>query len=116
MALKDTISNAVDGAFVAVQDLAEDVSFTNRTASNYNFSTGTIEETTDTAKTIKGIFTGYTKENGTDLVGNMIFKSSDVTAVELDNYDTLTWRSQNWNINNIDDNGFAITVQIVRKL
>lgn len=114
MALKTTISNAVDSAFVAVQDLAEDVSFTNNTAQGYNFDTGVVEETAGTTTTVQGIFTGYTKQDSNNLVGTIIFKSSEVSAVELDNYDQLTWRSQNWNINNIEDNGFSTTVTIVR--
>lgn len=114
MALKNVISNAVDSAFISVQDLAEDVSFTNNTAEGYNFSTGVVEETAGTVTTVKGVFTGYTKSDSNNLVGNIIFKSSDISAVELDNYDKLTWRSQDWKINNIEDNGFSTTVTIIR--
>jgi hypothetical protein len=116
MALKTLITNAVNGAFTSVGDLAEDIIFVNKSASDYNFTTGAVTQTTIGNKTLKGIVSKTYKSNtdSTVILADVLIKSVDATVLDLDNYDTVTLRSKNWSINNVDDNGFTVTMQLAR--
>lgn len=116
MALKTLITNAVNGAFNTVGDLAEDIVFVNKTASDYNFTTGLVTTTDVGTKTLKGIVSKTYKSitDNTTILADVLIKSNDATVLDLDNYDTVTLRNKSWNINNVSDDGFTVTITLAR--
>lgn len=118
MAFKNRILNQVNRAFDILQDLAEDISFTNVTDVEYDFNNSEASETVETTKIIKGVITKMYKDinDNTILLSEVIIKTVDASGNDLDNYDTITFRNKNWNINSLEDNGFSVTIIAARKV
>ena len=119
MAFKSLITNEVRNAFNLLQDLAEDITFTNNTSTSYDFSTGDVtEDANKTTTIIKGVISKMSKDvnDNTMIIAEVILKSEDASIIDIDNYDTINFRNRNWSINNVEDNGFAVTLTAARKV
>ena len=118
MALKSTITSSVNSAFNLIGDLGEIITFTNSTVSEYNFNNHSVTKTTLQPVTIKGIVSKQYKNisDNPRLLSDITLKSADVDAVELDGYDIVNFRSRDWKINSIDDNGFIVKVTVAREI
>ena len=118
MAFKNLIANQVNSAFNLIQDLAEDITFTNNSVSEYNFDTGETTQVDGTSITIKGVISKMSKDinDNTMMVAEVTLKTSDVSSIDIDNYDVISFRNKTWNVNSVDDNGFAVTLTAVRKV
>ena len=104
MSLKAKIKKAVDNAFTALQDLVEDGTLSNTTATNYDFATGTTASTT-VSEAVKVIILDRMHSNSD--------RHDEVKAVmksgpTLDSYDTLTVASVNYQIVSYTDNGYSV--------
>ena len=118
MAFRTLITNEVNNAFNLLQDLAENITFTNVSNVSYDFSTGETSETTGTQATYRAVVTKMNKDpsDNTIITAEVLLKTADVDINDLDNYDTITIRNNSWKINNIEDNGFAVTLTVARKV
>ena len=118
MAFRTLITNEVNNAFNLLQDLAENITFTNVSNVSYDFSTGETSETTGDQATYRAVITKMNKNpsDSTIITAEVLLKTADVDIEDLDNYDTLRFRNNDWKINNIEDNGFAVTLTVARKV
>ena len=118
MALKSTITSSVNSAFNLIGDLGEIITFTNSTANEYDFNNHSVTQTTLQPVQIKGIVAKQYKNTSDNprLLTDITLKSADVDAVELDNYDIVNFRSKDWKINSVDDNGFIVRVTVAREI
>jgi hypothetical protein len=116
MALKSLISGQVKKAFdLYLQDLAEDVTLTNKTASTYNFTTGTTTVSDKASIVVKGVLVEGTKDpkdplNTTTAKDILLINAKDVT--EFNRYDSITVGGKTYNINSFTNNGFLIEADI----
>lgn len=118
MSFKTLITNNVTNAFNLIGDLAENITFTNTTVNEYDFSSQSTVSTTDTSLTIKGVVTKSYKTNNDKprINADVMIKSSDVNSEILDGYDTVVLRSKTWSINSMEDNGYTINLTIGREI
>ena len=118
MAFKTLITNQVNSAFNLIQDLAEDITFTNNSVSEYNFETGETTQVDGAQVIIKGVISKMSKDinDNTMMIAEVILKTEDASAVDIDNYDIISFRNKTWNVNSVDDNGFAVTLNVARKV
>jgi hypothetical protein len=114
MSLKAKIKAAVKKAFAAAGDLVVSGTLSTKTVSDYNFATGSATSVTRKT-TVKVIF--LTKNRS----GDSAFKQEAIieSGVDITLYDTLTLGSGSsatvYNIESFADDGFAITMQLVRE-
>jgi hypothetical protein len=118
MSFKTLITNNVTNAFNLIGDLAESITFTNTTVSDYDFSNQSMTSTTDASLTIKGVVTKSYKTNDDKprINADIMIKSSDVNSEVLDGYDTVVLRSKTWSINKMEDDGYVINLTIGREI
>lgn len=118
MSFKTLITNNVTNAFNLIGDLAESITFTNTTVSEYDFANQSMTSTTDASLTIKGVVTKSYKTNDDKprINADIMIKSSDVDSEILDGYDTVVLRSKTWNINKMEDDGYIINLTIGREI
>lgn len=118
MAFRNLIQSQVNNAFNLIGDLAENIMFTNNSVSEYNFETGDTTEVTGSQVTIRGVVSKMSKDvnDNTMIVAELTLKTSDVSTIEIDNYDAITFRNKSWSINSVEDNGFATILTAVRKV
>ena len=85
MSFKTLINSNVTNAFSLVGDLATDVQFTNITVTGYDFGNQTVNSTTISPITIKGIITkSYrTNDDKPRINADIILKSSDIDEILL---------------------------------
>ena len=118
MALKSTITSSVNNAFNLIGDLGETINFTNASIEGYDFSNNSVEGNATTLVSIKGIVSKQYKDisDNPRLLSDITIKTTDLSAIELDNYDLVNFRSKNWNINNVSDNGFITVITVAREI
>ena len=118
MSFKTLITDNVTNAFYLIGDIAEDITFTNTTVSDYDFATQTTQSSTDNNLTVKAVVVKSYKTNDDRprINADIIIKSSDVNSEILDGYDTVYLRSKNWSINTMEDNGYIINIQLGREV
>jgi hypothetical protein len=118
MSFKNLITNNVTTAFNLIGDLAENLTFTNTTVSDYDFANQSTTSTSDVSLTIKGVVTKSYKTNNDKprINADIMIKSSDVNSEILDGYDTVVLRSKTWSINSMEDNGYVINLTIGREI
>ena len=118
MSFKTLITNNVTTAFDLIGDLAETVTFTNTTVSDYDFANQSVSTSTDTDLSIKAVVVKSYKTNDDRprLNAELLIKSSDVDSTIIDGYDTVVYRSKTWNINKFEDNGYVINIEIGREI
>tara|TARA_R100000541_G_scaffold36709_2_gene44741 strand:+ start:1284 stop:1640 length:357 start_codon:yes stop_codon:yes gene_type:complete len=117
MSFKTLINSNVTNAFSLVGDLATDVQFTNITVTGYDFGNQTVNSTTISPITIKGIITkSYrTNDDKPRINADIILKSSDIDSKTIDNYDSIIFGGNTYAINNYEDNGFIINITVGRE-
>jgi len=110
MSLRAKIKGAVDKAFSAVGDLVVSGTLASKAVSGYNFSSGA---TTSTAKgvAVKVILetTNRTSDGGFKV--SALMKSGTVVSL----YDTLTIGTDVYNIIDFSDDGFVVTLNLVKE-
>jgi len=118
MSFKTLITNNVTNAFNLIGDLAENITFTNTTVSEYDFANQSTVSTTDTSLDIKGVVTKSYKTNDDKprINADIMIKSSDVNSEILDGYDSIILRSKTWSINKIEDDGYVINLTVGREI
>ena len=118
MALKSTITNSVNNAFNLIGDLGETITFTNSTIEGYNFANHSPQGSATETVSVKGIVARQYKDitDNPRLLADITLKTTDLSTIELDNYDLVTFRSKNWNINSVTDNGFITNVTVAREI
>ena len=118
MALKSTITSSVNNAFNLIGDLGEIITFTNSTIGGYDFSNHSIQGSATQEVTIKGIVSKQYKDitDNPRLLADIVLKSADIDGVELDGYDTIIFRSKQWRINSLTDNGFVVNLTVAREI
>tara|TARA_R110002126_G_scaffold108262_5_gene244205 strand:- start:12908 stop:13264 length:357 start_codon:yes stop_codon:yes gene_type:complete len=118
MSFKNLLNNNVTTAFNLIGDLAENITFTNTTVSEYDFANQSTTSTTDASLSIKGVVIKVYKTNNDKprINADIMIKSSDVNSEVLDGYDTIVLRSKTWAIKEIDDNGYVINLTIGREI
>lgn len=90
MLKRSTIANAVDRAFVVFKDFIRPVVFSNKTATTYNWSTGSTTTSTVTT-TVDVILLGEKLDSDLTPYYEFVAKSKDFTP---SNYNTFTYQSQ----------------------
>jgi hypothetical protein len=110
MSLKAKVNAAVDKAFAAIGDLAVSGTISNRTVGSYNFATGeTVGTTISVAVTV--FIQSTTKPSDGAFSSTALMKSN----MSVDGYDTLTVGTTVYNITDYTDDGFVITMSLVRE-
>lgn len=118
MSFKTLITDNVTNAFNLIGDLAETLTFTNTTVSEYDFANQSMTSSTDSSLTIKGVVIKSYKTNDDKprLNADIMIKSSDVNSEILDGYDTVLLRNKTWSINTMEDNGYVINITLGREI
>ena len=112
MATPSQVRSLVDQAFRAAGGLVTDVTFTNITEGEYNFTTGARETTTGDEVTIQGIKGRQTSnQNGKTL--EVIFKTQDVD--ELTNYDSVHLGNDQWKVEGWQGDDYTLTATLKRE-
>lgn len=117
MSYSKLIKNNVKMAFNIIGDLGEDIVFTNKTVSNYNFTTQSVDTATDTSFTAKAVVENQfrTNDDTPRLECNLMFDSDYLDSKKIDNYDTVVFRGKTWKINKFEDNNYVITLTVGRE-
>ena len=117
MSYSKLIKNNVKMAFNVIGDLGEDIVFTNKTVSNYNFATQSISENTDTPITVKAVIESQyrTNDDTPRLECKIMIDSANLDSKIIDNYDTVVLRGKNWKINSFEDNNYVINLIVGRE-
>jgi hypothetical protein len=110
MSLKAKVNSAVDKAFAAIGDLAVSGTLSNKNATSYDFATGQAVATT-TSKTVKVFLQSTNKPSDGSFNTTALMKSN----VNVDGYDTITIGTTVYNITDFTDDGFVITMQLLRE-
>jgi len=116
MALKSLIKGQVKKTFdLYLQDLAQDVTLTNKAASTYNFTTGQTTVSDISSVKVKGVLVEEKKDpkdplNTTTARDLLLINAEDVTDFNL--YDSITVSGKTFNINSFTNNGFLIEADI----
>jgi hypothetical protein len=116
MALKSLIKSQVKKAFDSyLEDLAQDITLTNKSASSYNFATGQTTVSDKASVTVKGMLVEGKKDpkdplNTTTAKDILLINAEDVTEFNL--YDSITVNGKTYNINSFTNNGFLIEADI----
>jgi hypothetical protein len=116
MALKSLITSQVKKTFdLYLQDLAQDVTLTNKSASSYNFTTGVTTVSDKSSITVKGVLVEGKKDpkdplNTTTAKDILLINAEDVTEFNL--YDSIKVSGKTYNIDSFTNNGFLIEADI----
>jgi len=116
MAFKSLLKSQVKKTFdLYLQDLAQDVTLTNKTASSYNFATGQTTVSDVSSVTVKGVIVEEKKDpkdplNTTTSRDLLLINAEDVTDFNL--YDSINVNGKTFNINSFSNNGFLIEADI----
>lgn len=118
MSYKTLINNNITNAFSLVGDLAEDIQFTNITVTGYNFNTQTVNSSSTSPITIKGIISKSYKTNDDKprLNVDIMLKSTDIDSKVLDNYDSVIFGGKTYSINKYEDNGYLLSIEVGREI
>lgn len=116
MSYKKLIENKVKQAFMMVKDLAEDVMFTRKLNSEFDFETGTAESTPQSTYIKVVVMEGKKVGKVRNTVGKTLMaKTEDVGDMKL--YETVSFNNQVWNIGAISKNdGFVTVFEVFREV
>lgn len=110
MSLNKKILAAVDKAFNAVGDLVIVGKLSSKKVSTYDFSTNSVKDTSSTLS-VEVIITTTTNQSGSGPKISAIMKA----GTDLSVYDTLTVKGKNYNISDYSDDGYVITLNLVKE-
>lgn len=111
MSLKAKIQSAVDKAFSAVGDLVVLAVLSSKEVTGYNFITGEVDSSPSTL-TVEVILQTTSKPSGVAFQSTVILKSGFDVSI----YDTLEIAGKSYNITDYTDDGFIITLTLVREV
>ena len=116
MALQSLLKGQVKKTFdLYLQDLAQDVTLTNKSASTYNFTTGTTQVSDGDSVTVKGILVEGKKDpkdplNTTTAKDVLLINAEDVSTFDL--YDSIKVGNKTYRIDSFTNNGFLIEADL----
>jgi hypothetical protein len=113
MELNSVFTKAVDTVFTQFDSIAVDVKFTQILSGGFNFSTGQIEATS-TSITARGILLSENSNGPTTAPSNrrkLLLKSGSIVPSY---YNTASVDSDDYNIVSFQDNGFVLTLELVK--
>ena len=121
MPYKNTIKNLVESAFVTIDDIAETITYNNKTSSSYNVGTGAVANSTTTyslkavVKYLGDTVNGNDKEISFTGDISVMFASNDL-AVVPHTADTITRGGEVYSINSIKSDSVlaSYTLNLVR--
>jgi len=109
MSRRATVKSAVDKAFAAIGDLVVSATLSKKTVSGYNFATG-VPVSVATSKSVKVFLESTTKPSG----GKPSAKAMMKSGVSVSGYDTLTIGTDVYNISEVADDSFVITLSLTK--
>jgi len=117
MSYQKLIKSNVKNAFNVIGDIAEDIVFTNKNVTNYNFATQAITSTTDTSFTAKAVIESQfrTNDDTPRIECNLLLDSDYIDSSKIDNYDSIVLRDKTWKILKFEDNNYIINLTVGRE-
>jgi hypothetical protein len=110
MSISARVRTAVDKAFKSAGDLVVSAELRSKAVSSFDFQLGETKSISST-ETVEVIVTSTEKPSGEGFTKTAIMKS----GLDLSVYDSITIDGKRHNIVDYDDNGFTITVIIVKE-
>jgi len=117
MSYQKLIQNNVNLAFDLIGDIGENITFTNKTVTDYNFSTQTVSSSVDTSITVKAVVESQyrTNDDTPRLECNLLIDSKNIDSKNIDNYDNIVFRNKTWKILKFEDNNYIINLTVGRE-
>ena len=111
------IQDNVKMAFDTIGDIAEDIVFTNKNVTSYNFTTQSVVGSTDTSITVKAVIESQyrTNDDKPRLECKIMIDSANLDSKIIDNYDSIVLRGKTWKINSFEDNNYVINLIVGRE-
>jgi len=111
------IQDNVKNAFNTIGDIAEDIVFTNKNVTSYNFTTQSVVSSTDTSITVKAVIESQyrTNDDKPRLECKIMIDSANLDSKIIDNYDSVVLRGKTWKINSFEDNNYVINLIVGRE-
>jgi len=111
------IQDNVKMAFDTIGDIGEDITFTNKNVTAYDFATQSITSSTDTSITVKAVIESQyrTNDDKPRLECKIMIDSANLDSKNIDNYDIVVLRGKNWKINSFEDNNYVINLIVGRE-
>ena len=115
MGYKSLIQSQVKSALKLIGDLGTSAVFSNTSDVSYNFGSQEIVEG-NTATTTITIFETERSRGGSDTSPLSVSIIADsTTTVGLDQYDTVAYLGNTYNLSSFDDNGFITTMMLQKE-
>ncbi len=101
----------------AIGDIAEDITFTNKNVTAYDFATQTVNTSSDTSITVKAVIESQyrTNDDKPRLECNLMIDSANLDSKLIDNYDNIVMRDKTWKITKFEDNNYIINLTVGRE-
>jgi len=111
------IQDNVKNAFNVIGDIAEDITFTNKNVTSYNFTTQSVVSSTDVSFTVKAVIESQyrTNDDTPRLECKIMIDSANLDSKLIDNYDNVVIRGKTWKINSFEDNNYVINLIVGRE-
>jgi len=111
------IQDNVKMAFDTIGDIGEDITFTNKNVTSYNFATQSVNTSIDTSITVKAVIESQyrTNDDKPRLECKIMIDSANLDSKNIDNYDIVVLRGKNWKINSFEDNNYVINLIVGRE-
>jgi hypothetical protein len=115
MSVKTDLDQAVEDVFTELASLVRTVTLSKQNASGYNFGTGAATKTSASSAAVEGLLIDETKaaDDGNRALYTLIIRSSDLP--DVDTYDTMTIRGNEYHLHEYVDNGFVIEATVSGK-
>lgn len=115
MGYKTKVRKNVEKAFTLVQDLADTVTLSRKTVSEFNFTLGEVKNTKSTTLTTKAIITEVTKQSDkhNSEAKNVMLKTHIIGNINA--YDKMTYNGESWTIGPIINSDQYVTVVTIYK-
>ena len=110
MSISARVANAVNKAFISAGDLVKSAELQSKAVSSFDFQTGETKSVTQKV-TVDVIIQSTEKPSGEGFTKTALMKS----GLDLSVYDSIIIDGKRHNIVDYDDNGFTITVIIVKE-
>jgi hypothetical protein len=111
------IQDNVKMAFDTIGDIGEDITFTNKNVTSYDFATQTVNTSSDASITVKAVIESQyiTNDDKPRLECNLMIDSADLDSKLIDNYDNIVMRGKTWKISKFEDNNYIINLTVGRE-
>lgn len=117
MSYQKLIKDNVKIAFDAIGDIGENITFTNKSVTDYDFATQTITSSTSAPITVKAVVESQyrTNDDTPRIECNLLIDSDKLDSKIIDNYDSIVMRNKTWKISKFEDNNYIINLTIGRE-